>query len=63
VYEIVIDGLDLESLRKAMAVALEVAREQPGIVQISAGNYGGKLGPFHIHLRSLDPTSSGSVRS
>jgi formylmethanofuran--tetrahydromethanopterin N-formyltransferase len=63
VYEIVIDGLDLESIRKAMAVALEVAREQPGIVQISAGNYGGKLGPFHIHLRSLDPASSGSVRS
>jgi formylmethanofuran--tetrahydromethanopterin N-formyltransferase len=25
----------------------------PGIVAVSAGNYGGKLGKFHFHLRQL----------
>jgi formylmethanofuran--tetrahydromethanopterin N-formyltransferase len=26
---------------------------RPGVLQISAGNYGGKLGPFHLHLHKL----------
>ena len=26
---------------------------RPGVVRISAGNYGGKLGPFHLHLHKL----------
>jgi formylmethanofuran--tetrahydromethanopterin N-formyltransferase len=25
----------------------------PGVVAIGAGNYGGKLGKFHFHLREL----------
>jgi formylmethanofuran--tetrahydromethanopterin N-formyltransferase len=24
-----------------------------GLLRISAGNYGGKLGPFHFHLHKL----------
>ena len=24
-----------------------------GVVAISAGNYGGKLGPYHFHLRKV----------
>lgn len=49
VYEIVIDGLTLESVERATAVGIR-AGALPGIVEITAGNYGGKLGPFHIRL-------------
>jgi formylmethanofuran--tetrahydromethanopterin N-formyltransferase len=52
VYEIVIDGLTLEAVERATAAGLRAAH-QPGIVRITAGNYGGKLGPFHIHLREV----------
>ncbi len=49
VYEIVIDGLDEAAIRAAMRVGVEAAC-QPGVVRISAGNYGGTLGQFHFHL-------------
>ncbi len=52
VYEIVIDGVDEASVRSAMAIALHTAA-QPGILRIGAGNYGGKLGKFHFHLKEL----------
>jgi formylmethanofuran--tetrahydromethanopterin N-formyltransferase len=52
VYEIVIDGLDLEAVERATHVGIEAAC-RPGIVRISAGNYGGNLGPFHLHLHKL----------
>jgi formylmethanofuran--tetrahydromethanopterin N-formyltransferase len=48
-YEIVIDGLTLEAVEKATAAGIR-AGARPGIVRITAGNYGGKLGPFHIRL-------------
>jgi formylmethanofuran--tetrahydromethanopterin N-formyltransferase len=51
-YEIVLDGLTLESVERATAVALR-AGSLPGIVQLTAGNYGGKLGPFHIKLHDV----------
>ena len=51
-YEIVIDGLTLEAVERAMAVGLR-AGSRSGIVAITAGNYGGKLGPFHIRLRDV----------
>ena len=52
VYEIVIDGLTLESVERATAAGLRAAA-LPGIVAITAGNYGGKLGPFHIRLHDV----------
>jgi formylmethanofuran--tetrahydromethanopterin N-formyltransferase len=52
VYEIVIDGVDLPAVESAMRVGLRAAC-RPGVVRISAGNYGGKLGPFHIQLHQL----------
>lgn len=52
VYELVFDGLDLASVEKATRVGIEAAC-RPGIVKITAGNYGGRLGPYHIHLRKL----------
>jgi formylmethanofuran--tetrahydromethanopterin N-formyltransferase len=50
--EIVIDGVDEAAVGRAMAAAIRAAAA-PEIVAISAGNYGGKLGKFHFHLREL----------
>ena len=52
VYEIVIDGVDLPSVEAATRAGVRAAC-RPGVVRISAGNYGGKLGPFHLHLHKL----------
>ena len=50
-YEIVIDGLTLEAVKRATAVGLHAARpHEKNLMAISAGNYGGKLGPYHIRL-------------
>ena len=56
VYELVIDGTDFDSVSIAMKVGIETAVGE-GIVSISAGNYGGKLGKHHFHLRELFATS------
>jgi formylmethanofuran--tetrahydromethanopterin N-formyltransferase len=52
VYEIVIDGLDLGAVEAATRAGVRAAC-RPGVVRISAGNYGGKLGPYHLHLHRL----------
>jgi formylmethanofuran--tetrahydromethanopterin N-formyltransferase len=52
VYEIVIDGVDLASVEAATRAGVRAAC-RPGVLRISAGNYGGKLGPFHLHLHKL----------
>jgi formylmethanofuran--tetrahydromethanopterin N-formyltransferase len=51
-YEIVVDGVSEAAVAAAMAAALRAATG-PGIVAITAGNYGGKLGKFQFHLRKL----------
>ncbi len=53
VYEIVIDGLNLDSIKHAMAEGVKAAAKAPGIVRISAGNYGGKLGPYRADLKEI----------
>ncbi len=56
VLEIVIDGLTPEAIREATRVGIDACCRlgpRKGILAISAGNYGGKLGPFHFHLREL----------
>ena len=56
VMEIVIDGLSKEDIDKAMRVGIQAACDlgaENGIRRISAGNYGGKLGPFHFHLQEI----------
>jgi formylmethanofuran--tetrahydromethanopterin N-formyltransferase len=52
VYEIVIDGVDLASVEEATRAGVRAAC-RPGVLRISAGNYGGKLGPFYLHLHRL----------
>ncbi len=56
VLEIVIDGLTEEDINKAMRIGIETfcsIGAYNGIKRISAGNYGGKLGPHHFHLREI----------
>ncbi|MCW4020002.1 MAG: formylmethanofuran--tetrahydromethanopterin N-formyltransferase [Candidatus Bathyarchaeota archaeon] len=53
VYEIVINGLDLDSVKKAMSEGIKAAAKVLGVVKISAGNYGGKFGPMKIYLREI----------
>ncbi len=56
VLEIVIDGLDEAAVREAMRVAIRAVcafGPRRGIYRISAGNYGGKLGPYHFHLHEV----------
>jgi len=52
VLEIVVDGLDRAAIEQALRVGIDAAC-RPGIVEITAGNYGGKLGKHHFHLRDL----------
>jgi formylmethanofuran--tetrahydromethanopterin N-formyltransferase len=52
VYELVIDGLDQAAVEEAMRVGIRAACV-PGVVRITAGNYGGTLGPVHLHLHKL----------
>jgi formylmethanofuran--tetrahydromethanopterin N-formyltransferase len=52
VYEIVIDGLDLPAVEEATRTGVRAAC-LPGVLRITAGNYGGKLGPFHLYLHKL----------
>jgi formylmethanofuran--tetrahydromethanopterin N-formyltransferase len=52
VLEIVIDGLDRTAIEDAMRAGLDAAC-RPGVVEITAGNYGGKLGKHHFHLHQL----------
>jgi len=55
VVEIVIDGLSEAAVGAAMAAGIRAACADAAgtLTRITAGNYGGKLGPFHFHLREL----------
>ena len=56
VLEIVIDGLDKSSIDQATKVGIQAAcslGSRKGIIAISAGNYGGNLGPYHFKLREI----------
>jgi formylmethanofuran--tetrahydromethanopterin N-formyltransferase len=58
VLEIVIDGLTEEAVAEAMQAGLTAIVKlgpEEGAVRVGAGNYGGKLGPFHFHLKDLLP--------
>jgi len=51
VMEIIINGHDLDVIAEATRRAIEAAVETPGLVKISAGNYGGRLGKSFLYLR------------
>jgi formylmethanofuran--tetrahydromethanopterin N-formyltransferase len=54
VLEIVVDGLDRGAIQAALRAGIEAAC-LPGIVEVSAGNYGGRLGKHLFPLRELFP--------
>jgi formylmethanofuran--tetrahydromethanopterin N-formyltransferase len=56
VLEIVLDGLSAAAIGAAMRTGIDAAC-RPGVRAISAGNYGGKLGPHHFHLRQIMATT------
>jgi formylmethanofuran--tetrahydromethanopterin N-formyltransferase len=56
VLELVIDGLTADDIGAAMRAGIAAAcapGTAGGVLRITAGNYGGKLGQFHFHLREL----------
>jgi formylmethanofuran--tetrahydromethanopterin N-formyltransferase len=56
VMEIVIDGLTEADVGAAMRAGMQAGiaiGAAGGLLRIAAGNYGGKLGPFHFHLHKL----------
>ena len=52
VMEIIINGVDLATISQATQAAIAAALDTPGLVRISAGNYGGRLGKSFVYLRS-----------
>ena len=52
VLEIVVNGTDADAIARAMRAGIDAACRE-GMVAITAGNYGGKLGPHHFHLRKI----------
>ena len=51
-YEIVVDGSDEKSVSEAMKVGMHAAAKD-GVIQITAGNFGGKLGKYKFFLKDL----------
>ncbi len=52
VLEIVVNGVDAAAIASSMRAGIDAACRDE-VVAISAGNYGGKLGPHHFHLREI----------
>jgi formylmethanofuran--tetrahydromethanopterin N-formyltransferase len=51
--EIVFNALDLETIKLTMKKVIDGIINMDGLIKISAGNYGGKLGKYKIFLREL----------
>jgi formylmethanofuran--tetrahydromethanopterin N-formyltransferase len=53
IYEIVINGLNEKVISQAMLTGINAAVMIPGVKKISAGNFGGTLGPYKFHLHEI----------
>jgi formylmethanofuran--tetrahydromethanopterin N-formyltransferase len=53
--EIVINGVSIDAVKQAMKAGMEAVLNVDGVIGVSAGNYGGKLGEFKIYLLELLP--------
>ena len=51
IQEIIINGRDLPAIAHATQAAIAACVDTPGLLKISAGNYGGRLGKSFIYLR------------
>ena len=54
ILEIVINGRDLATIERATQAAVQASVDTPGLIRISAGNYGGRLGKNFIFLKPRD---------
>jgi formylmethanofuran--tetrahydromethanopterin N-formyltransferase len=52
IMEIIINGRDLQTIAQATQAAIAASVDTPGLIKISAGNYGGRLGKSFIYLRA-----------
>jgi len=53
IYEVLIDGINIDSVKDAMRNGITTVTKVPGVVKITAGNFGGKLGKYKIELKDL----------
>lgn len=53
VYELVINGVSEEAVKEAMRAGIKAAVKVPGVVEITAGNFGGKLGKYQFKLKDV----------
>jgi len=53
IFEIVIDGISEEAVKTAMADGIRAACRMSGVTHISAGHYGGTLGPYKFYLHEI----------
>jgi formylmethanofuran--tetrahydromethanopterin N-formyltransferase len=53
--EIVMNGVSMEAVKAATKAGIEAVLNVDGVVKVSAGNFGGKLGVYRINLRELFP--------
>jgi formylmethanofuran--tetrahydromethanopterin N-formyltransferase len=51
--EIIFNALDIDTTERTMSKVIEGIINMEGLIRISAGNYGGKLGKYRIYLREL----------
>ncbi|MGL6299126.1 MAG: formylmethanofuran--tetrahydromethanopterin N-formyltransferase [Methanobacteriaceae archaeon] len=51
--EIVINGVDMASVNKAMKVGIDACLEFGDVIKISAGNYNGALGEYKVNLTDI----------
>ncbi|MEM2999996.1 MAG: formylmethanofuran--tetrahydromethanopterin N-formyltransferase [Candidatus Bathyarchaeia archaeon] len=51
--EIVINGVSMDAVKQAMKAGITAVLNVDGVLRVSAGNYGGKLGDYKIYLREL----------
>ena len=50
IQEVILNGRDLDAISAATQAAIAAAKDTPGLVRISAGNYGGRLGKSFVYL-------------
>ena len=53
VFEVVINGVSEEAVKDAMRAGIKAAVKVPGVVKITAGNFGGKLGKYQLRLKEV----------
>ncbi len=56
--EIVFNAIDLETIKNTMRKVIDGILEMDGLVKVSCGNYGGKLGKYKIYLNELGISES-----